>query len=72
MWHNGAMLKEQCYRDKSRGGAHSSDREEKALSHTAQILAVTNPYQLLGTWALCFLTLDSVHLMQGFLPVKLP
>lgn len=46
MWHNRVMLKGQCYGDKSRDGAHSPGREEMALSHTAQILAVTNSYQL--------------------------
>lgn len=59
MWQSGVMLKKQFYRDKSRGGAHGPGREGVALSHTAQILVVTNPYLWLGTWALNFLTLDT-------------
>lgn len=74
MWHNGVMLKEQCYRDKSRDGAHSPGREEMALSHTAQIPVVTNSYQLLVRHLGTALpdTCHRVHLMYGFLPVLFP
>lgn len=62
-----------CWRGKSTDGAHSPGREEMALSHTAQILAVINSYQLfvrhLGTVPPD--TWHSVHLMWGFLPVLL-